>query len=429
MTEATDSPEPSAVGDEPILAPFAAWIVKPEWADLVISRAYDTFSPDQRREVAAENQYSYMNVTRSPEDLLPGHTATIDELVSEGVSAFRRLLNAEAFEPTDQPCFYVYRMTTHGRSQTGIVGTMPVSALSDGRVRIHENVRPDRTTLLTRHIIEVGATSSPIALTFRSGHAYSNLVDELTTGEPALDHLARDSNVRHEMWIVPLERTGEVAAIFENKIMYLTDGHHRAAAAVAAQAQMSDDPAFARTLAIAFPDDHLRIEAFHRMAADSAGRPPEAIVEALREAVSLEEVPGPNQARPTRSGEVGVYVDGHWYRFQLPGPAGATPVDRLDVERLRVHVLDPILGADELGQSGAVGYVAEPTGIDSLVHRCDADDLAGFLVHPTSIEELMAVADAGKLMPPKSSYVAPKPCAGVFLRILGTGATAYLEPS
>ena len=99
------------------------------------------------------------------------------------------------------------------------------------------------------------------------------------------------------------------------------------------------------------------------------------------------------------------------------------------MERLRVSIIEPVLGADELGQTGAVGYVAEPTGIDSLIRRCDADGLVGFLVHPTSIEELMAVADASQLMPPKSSYVAPKPCAGVFLRVLGTGATAYLEPS
>ena len=124
-----------------------------------------------------------------------------------------------------------------------------------------------------------------------------------------------------------------------------------------------------------------------------------------------------------------MYLAGRWYHFLLPPPADFTPVDRLDVERLRVTVIEPVLGADELGQTGAVGYVAEPTGIESLVRRCDAAGLFGFIVHPTSIEELMAVADAGQLMPPKSSYVAPKPCAGVFLRVLGAGATAYLEPS
>jgi uncharacterized protein (DUF1015 family) len=437
-TEPTTDAEPTAEAEptagterssEPIMAPFAGWIIKPEWADLVISRAYDTFSPDQRREIAAENRYNYVNVTRSPEDLLPGYTATIDELVAEGVSAFRRLLSAEAFQPTGQPSFYVYRMTTHGRSQTGVVGTIPVSALSDGRVRVHENVRPDRTALLTRHLMEVGATSSPIALTFRNEPAYSTLVGELTTGPPALDHLARDSDVRHEMWIVPIERTGEVAALLADRVMYLTDGHHRAAAAIAARDARPDDPPFARTLAIAFPEDHLRIDAFHRMVADSLGRPPADIVEAISAVVSLEEVPGLNEAHPTRSGDVGMYLAGRWYHLELPDPVGHGPVDRLDVEVLRTFVLDPILGADELGQSGAVGYVAEPTGIASLVHRCDADGLVGFVVHPTSIEELMAVADAGQLMPPKSSYVAPKPCAGVFLRVLGVGATAYLEPS
>ena len=396
------------MNSEPIFAPFSGWIVKPEWADLVISRAYDTFSPDQRREVAAANQYSYMNVTRSPEDLLPGHTATIDQLVAEGVAAFRRLLSSEAFDPTGEPSFYLYRMTTHGRSQTGVVGTMPNSALRDGRIRIHENVRPDRTTLLTRHIIEVGATSSPIALTFRSGPNYSALIGELTTGEPVLDHLARDSDVRHEIWIAPIDRIAEVAAIFHDKILYLTDGHHRAAAAVAAEAEMEGEPAFTRTLAIAFPDDHVRIEAFHRVVTDAARRPPDAVLADLRSVAGIDEVAGLDDARPTRAGEVGMYLDGHWYHFELPGPAADTPVDRLDVERLRACMLDPIMGANELGQSGAVGYVAEPTGIDSLIRRCDADGLVGFIVHPTSIEELMAVADARQLMPPKSSYVAPK---------------------
>jgi len=417
------------MSEERLIAPFAGWIVKPQWADLVISRAHDTFSPDQRREIAAANQYSYMNVTRSPEDLMPGHTATIDELVAEGVAAFKRLLAAGAFEPSDEALFYVYRMTTIGRSQTGVVGTVPVSGILDRRVRVHENVRPDRTTLLTRHLMEVGATSSPIALTFRNGPDYSTMIDELTAGTPTLDHLARDSDVRHELWVVPLERTEEVASLFDDRILYLTDGHHRAAAAVAAAAQMKDNPAFARILAIAFPDDHLRIEAFHRVVADASGRSPEAILAALRAAAEIDEVPGPNEARPTRSSEVGMYLAGRWYRFELPRPATETPVDRLDVERLRAWVIDPILGADELGESGAVGYVAEPTGIDSLVRRCTTDGLIGFVVHPTSVEELMAVADAGQLMPPKSSYVAPKPSAGVFLRVLGTGATAYLEPS
>jgi uncharacterized protein (DUF1015 family) len=414
---------------EPLLAPFSGWIVKPEWADLVISRAYDTFSPDQRREVAAANRYSYMNVTRSPEDLLPGHTATIDQLVAEGVAAFRRLLASEAFDPTGEPSFYLYRMTTHGRSLTGVVGTMPNSGLDDGRIRTHENVRPDRTTLLTRHIIEVGATSSPIALTFRSGPNYSTLIGELTIGEPVLDHLARDSDVRHEIWIVPIERIAEVAAIFDDKVLYLTDGHHRAAAAVAAESEMDGEAAFTRTLAIAFPDDHVRIEAFHRVVADAARRPPESVLEALRMVAGIDEVAGLDDARPTRAGEVGMYLAGHWYHFELPAPIAETPLDRLDVERLRSCMLDPIMGAEELGQAGAVGYVAEPTGIDSLIRRCDEDGLVGFVMHPTSIEELMAVADARQLMPPKSSYVAPKPCAGVFLRVLGTGATAYLDPS
>ncbi|MFQ5558748.1 MAG: DUF1015 family protein, partial [Acidimicrobiales bacterium] len=141
MTAArSDSPRSDA-----LFSPFAGWLVREEWASDVIMGAYDSFSPEERRAIAIANPYSYVNITRSPEDLHPGESASVEDLAAEGAAALRRLLDADVFAPTGRPALYVYRMNTMENTQTGVVGTVPVARFADGRVRTHENVRPSRT--------------------------------------------------------------------------------------------------------------------------------------------------------------------------------------------------------------------------------------------------------------------------------------------
>ncbi len=421
---------------EPMLSPFAGWLVKPEWADRVISRAYDNLTPGQRRSIVRGNPYSYVNVTRSSEDLLDDEDLSLDRLVNQGAAALTRLLDAEVFAPTGRRALYLYRLTHARGSQTGLICTVAVSGFDEGRIRIHEGVREDRTKLLTSHLVGVGATSHPVALTVRAwaDSEYATLLDEVAESRPA--ELEFGSKlVHHQIWTVPAEMTGKLLRALDDKVLYVTDGHHRSAAAQRALARDPEDPVLSHTLAAIFPHSQLHVEAYHRVVADQNHDSHDDCLWALRSRASymggeLERVPAAEDARPRHRGEVGVYAAGSWHRLTLPPPdSEAGALDALDVDRLRRLVLDPVLGAEELAATGAVDYVPDTAGLDELIRRCEEADRIGFVMYPLSVDELLAVADEGSRMPPKSSFFSPKPRAGAFLRVLGRGATAHLEPS
>ena len=421
---------------EPMLEPFAGWLVKPEWADRVISRAYDNLTPGQRRSIVRDNPYSYVNVTRSGEDVLDDENLSLDNLVTQGAAALTRLLDAEVFAPTGRRALYLYRLTHTRGSQTGMICTVAVNGFDDGRILIHEGVREDRAELLTAHLTGVGATSHPVALTVRAwaDSEYAALLDETAGAVPADLEFGSDL-VRHQIWTVPAELTDKLLEALDGKVLYVTDGHHRSAAAQRALASDPASPVLSRTLAAVFPHSQLHVEAYHRVAADQHHDNHNDCLRAMQSRVSyrggeLERVPTADDARPRHRGEVGVYAAGSWHRLTLPPPdSEAGALDSLDVDRLRRQVLDPVLGADELAATGTVGYVPDTAGLDELIRRCDAADRLGFVMYPLSVDELLAVADEGSRMPPKSSFFNPKPRAGAFLRVLGQGATAHLDPS
>ncbi|NDH84448.1 MAG: DUF1015 family protein, partial [Acidimicrobiia bacterium] len=188
---------------ERLFEPFAGWLIRPEWAARVIAGAYDTKSPAERREIVSTNPYSYLGVTRSAEDLAPGDDADEAELLRRGADTLTTILNADAFAPTDHAALYAYRLTYAGHSQLGVVGALAVDAFHDGRVLTHENVRPNRAKLLSGHLQQVGATSSPIALTRRPDPAVAAVLAVLavaTEREPQVHHIVEE--VLHEVWVL-----------------------------------------------------------------------------------------------------------------------------------------------------------------------------------------------------------------------------------
>ncbi len=413
---------------ELLVAPFAGWVVHPDWAERVISRAYDNLSPLQRQALVASNPYSYMNVTRSRDDLFDNTDLSHDDLVGEGAAALARLLNAKAFTPTGRPALYLYRLSHKQGVQTGVVCTVPVGGFDDGRIRIHERVHDERAALLTSHLQGVGATSSPIAMAVRSSADLYQLLFDIASAAPA-DLEFGSTAVRHQVWTVPDHCTDALVAAFDNQVLYVTDGHHRSAAAVRALDAEPNDPVLARTLAVVFPDDQLHVQSFHRMANDQHDRSPEDCLAALDDVAEVTPVFSSMQARPQKRGMAGLYLGGSWHQLELPPAVGNGAVNGLDVERLRKSVLNPVLGADELGVPGGVEYLPASLGFDEMARRCDAENRVGFALHPMTVRELMAVADENGLMPPKSSFFAPKPRSGVFLRVLGRGATTHLPAS
>lgn len=411
----------------PLFAPFQGWLINDEWADRVIAGAYDSKTPDERRSAVADNPYSFFGVTRSIEDLQPHERATEDDLLRMGAETLTRILDAGAFSPSDHPAFYAYRLVYGDHTQTGVVGALAVDGLRDGRVLTHENVRPARASLLGRHLEVVGATSSPIALTHPPDEGVRTILQGAAARPADVDHVVED--VQHLIWTLTTEESAAVTDLLADQPVFVTDGHHRSAAALAGRDAHPDDPSFARTLAVLFPADEVRVEAFHRRAIDVDRREPDDLLAALATVGSVTNDRSMTEAQPLQRGDIGVYHHGHWATLSLDQLERPSALASLDVERLRRDVIGHVLGIDELGAHSGVDYVPGPSGIGELVARCDADGMLGFTVFPTDINDLMAVAEAGELMPPKSSYFAPKPRSGVFLRVLGCGATAHLPPS
>ena len=412
---------------EALFTGFRGWLIRPDWADRVVAGAYDAKTPAERRAIVEANPDSYFGVTRSREDLAAGDDRSDDDLLGLGAATLSRLLQLDAFEQADHRAVFTYRLDFRGHSQTGVVGALHLDGLRDGRVLTHENVRPERAQLLGRHLDIVGATSSPIALTHDPDPALAAILESVIDGDPALDHVVE--KVRHRIWTMSAEATGQVEELLADATVYVTDGHHRSAAALFGRDAHPADPAFARTLGVLFPSNQLRVQAFHRRAPDRDQRTTDDLIAALATVGTIETVPDLEAATPRRRGEVGVYVRGAWFKLVFDPLERPTALASLDVERLRRDVIGHVLGVDELADDPDVDYVPGPAGVGELVGRCDADGQIGFVVYPTEIADLMAVAAAGDLMPPKSSYFAPKPRSGVFLRMLGSGATAHLEPS
>jgi len=402
-----------------VLRAFPGLVIDPAWADRVTTGPYDAYTPKQRAAVADANPYSFLHVTRSQEDVPPDRRDDIDGLIAGCAAAMQRIYDAGAYLAHDRPSLFLYRMEIGDHAQTGILGLVPVTGADDRRILRHESVRPGRADLLTRHLLEVGMSSSPISLTYRTDDALDAVIAACSAGRPILE--STSEGVHQTVWAVVGEDADALMDTMGDRTLYVTDGHHRLAAAVEALARVAPtdpDHPLQWTEAVLFPDAEMLVLPFHRRVGDRAGRGTEAILEALADCGSLQPRADATDARPTGPGTVGVYVGGRWFSLELPPAVGYRAVDRLDVSRLQDGVLAPTFGITDPGSDPMIDYIPEPVGLAALVRRCDADNRVGFVVHATSVAELMAVADDSDLMPPKSSYFEPKPRSGVFVRRL-----------
>ena len=411
-----------------VLRPFPGLVVDPAWADRVTTGPYDAYSPTQRAAIAEANPYSFLNVTRSQEDVPPGRRDDIDGLIAECAGSMQRIYDAGAYVPHDAPSLFLYRLATADHVQTGIMGLVPVTEPGDRRVLRHEAVRPGRANLLTRHLLEVGMSSSPISLTYRTDDALDAIVAACCNDDPVLE--STSDGVHQMVWAVSGAAADTLANALGERPLYVTDGHHRLAAAVEARTRnpgLADDHPLQWTQAVLFPDAEMLVLPFHRRVGDRARRSADELVDSLSGVGDLVPCPGIEEARPSGPGSVGVYLAGRWFSMDLPPASGRRAVDLLDVARLQDGVLAPVFGIEDPGSDPMIDYVPEPVGINALIERCDADSRVGFIVHATSVAEMMAVADEDGLMPPKSSYFEPKPRSGVFVRRLdrerSSGAT------
>ncbi|MDP7551313.1 MAG: DUF1015 family protein [Acidimicrobiales bacterium] len=408
-----------------LLRPFPGLVIRPEWADTVTTGPYDAYSPAERAAIAAVNQFSFLHVTRSQEDVAPERRYDIEGLLNGCSAAMQQLYEVDAYVTHDEPALFLYRLEMSrpdegpeaSHVQTGIMGLVPVTEESDRRILRHEAVRPGRTDLLAMHLTTVGASSSPVSLTFRGSGELAAEIERLCSAAPELE--SDDDGIRQTVWSITGSDADNLIDLIGDRTLYVTDGHHRLAAAATARSRSADpDGPLGWTQAVLFPDFEMLVLPFHRIVVDQSDRTTSELLEALSTVGSVESRADADSARPSVPGVIGLYLGGSWYSLTLPEASGRRPVDLLDVSRLQDSVLTPLFGIADVASDPSITYVPDPLGLDALVERCDDRRGIGFVMYPTSVDELMAVADADERMPPKSSYFEPKPRSGVFVRRL-----------
>ena len=406
--------------------PFICIRPRGEMAARTAALPYDVYNRQEACEAVKGNPYSFLNIDR-PETQFPAEVDTYDDRVYEKA---RELLDSQIKEGiyvTDpDPAYYLYELTMDGRSQTGIVACSSIDDYVNGVVKKHENTREDKEIDRIRHVDTVNAQTGPIFLAYRQNETLKAIVAE-EKAKPALYDFVSDDGIRHRVWKIndPAQTEAIEAAFAAIPATYIADGHHRAASAVkvglkrrAENPGYTGEEPFNYFLSVLFPDEELMILPYNRVVKDLNGLSREQFFEAVKEKFELEEI-GKEPYAPAEKGTFGMYLDNTWYALKvLPQYKSADPVKGLDVSILQDQLLGPVLGIGDPRTDKRIDFIGGIRGLKELERRVSEDMEIAFSMYPTSIEELLAVADAGLLMPPKSTWFEPKLRSGLFIHRL-----------
>lgn len=392
-----------------LVHPFRAVRPKPELAAKIAAVPYDVVNADEARALAADNPYSFLHVSRAEIDL-PADTNPYADAVYAAAARQFDTLRRHAMVEDPEPAMYFYRLRMGDHEQTGLAAVYSVDDYLHDIVKKHEKTRPDKEDDRTRHIIELRAQTGPVFLTYRHQAAIDAIAARVCAGPPLYDLVAPDG-VGHTLWTCDADAIAGLQAAFAAlPALYIADGHHRAASAMRAHQRfgVGDNAAeHAWFLAVAFPDDQTQILPYNRLIKDLQGRSPAQFLDALRAACAVRDG-GP--ATPARKGECAMFLDGHWYTIDLEAEAHAgDPIKSLDVSLLHDAVLAPLLGVGDERTDKRIDFVGGIRGTKELEGAVASGRAAvAFSMYPVTVPELMAIADAGSIMPPKSTWFEPK---------------------
>jgi uncharacterized protein (DUF1015 family) len=406
----------------PLVRPFAALRPTPAHAAAVIAPPYDVVTTAEARALAAGRPQSFLHISRPEIDLADGTSPYSDAAYARGAANLARLVADGVLVRDDAPSFYVYRMTTGEHTQTGVALVGSVRAYVEQRIRRHELTRPDKENDRMRNIATLNAQTGPVLLAYRANAALGALVTAATSSAP-LFTVTGPNEVVHTVWRVAAPAAvAELAAAFEGLgTLYIADGHHRSAAAarVAAERRGAAGASHEFFLAVAFPHDEMRVLDYNRVVRDLNGRSPDLLLARIRESFAVTAAPG--RVAPARPKTFGMYLAGRWYELEASAALMPRhdPVASLDVSLLQDRLLGPLLGIGDPRTDARIDFVGGVRGLLELERRVDTGSAAvAFALHPTRMVELMAVADAGKLMPPKSTWFEPKLADGLLSHVL-----------
>jgi uncharacterized protein (DUF1015 family) len=389
--------------------PFAALRPKPELAGRICELPYDVMSSDEARRMAAGNSLSFLHVSKPEIDLPPGTNLYSPEVYAKGKENFSRLIHEDSLRQDAKPFFYLYRQIMGKHSQIGLVAVASCEEYLRGVVKKHELTRPDKEDDRVRHIETLNSQTGPVFLTYRAQAALDDFVAKKISEQPAIDFTAPDG-VRHTSWVIcdPAQIKFIENEFSKIPALYIADGHHRSAAAARVFQSRKGAGQSACFLSVIFPHNQMQILPYNRVLKDLNGLSPEQLLEKLDGAFIIK---SPGAATPTRKHELGLYLRGQWHTLNFRPRFAATtdPIEKLDVTLLQKYVLDPIFGIADPRTSTRINFVGGIRGTAELEKLVDGGFYAcAFSMFPTSIEDLMAIADAGGIMPPKSTWFEPK---------------------
>jgi uncharacterized protein (DUF1015 family) len=401
------------------LKPFAALRPKPELAAQICELPYDVMSSDEARAMAAGNPLSFLHVSKPEIDLPAGTDLYSAAVYAQGKENFSRLIAQGALQRDAQPGFYLYRQVMGRHAQVGLVAAASCEEYLANIIKKHEFTRPDKEDDRVRHIETLNSQTGPVFLTYRAVAAFDEFVARKIAGTPAVDFTAKDG-VRHTSWTIA---SADEINFVENQFaqipfLYIADGHHRSAAAARVFQSRAGAGHSGQFLAVIFPHNQMQILPYNRVLKDLNGLTPAELLKKLEEVFNIIRL---GVATPTRKHELGIFMNRRWHTltFKPKLTAGKDPIEQLDVSLLQNLVLAPLFGIDDPRTSKKINFVGGIRGTAELEKLVNGGEYAcAFSMFPTSIEDLMSIADAGGIMPPKSTWFEPKLRDAMFCHLI-----------
>ena len=406
--------------------PFKAIRPAPALADKVAALPYDVMSSSEAREMVVGNPYSFLHVDKAEIDLPLGTDLYAPIVYETAKNNLYRMIEEGTFITDDKPCFYVYRQIMNGRAQTGIVGCASIDDYMNNIIKKHELTRADKEEDRCRHVDICDANTGPIFLTYKANEAINSVCAKYMALPPVYDFVS--DGVAQTVWVIDgAEDIETVAAAFDSTpCLYIADGHHRSASAVRVGKKRREQyPDYDGTeefnffLSVLFPDEQLYIMDYNRVVADLCGNTEAQFMEKISEKFDIAEMPRPQKSMEEKH-TFGMFLGGKWYKLTAKeGTFDSTDaVEALDVSILQKNLLSPILGIGDPRTDKRIDFIGGIRGISELEKRVNEGMAVAFAMCPTSIDELMDIADAGRIMPPKSTWFEPKLLSGLFIHRL-----------
>lgn len=405
-----------------VIKPFQAYRPKKGLEKKIAALPYDVYDREEALAEVTKEPLSFLKIDRA-ETNFPKTVDTYDSCVYEkAAELLNEMIKQEYFMQDHTECYYLYEQIMDGRSQTGIVACASIEDYCNQVIKKHENTRADKEEDRIRHVDACSAQTGPIFLAYRSSEKIDQLTAEVKKEAPEYDFVSEDG-ITHKVWVIsdPQKAKTITDAFAAMDSIYIADGHHRCASAVkvglkrkAQNPHHTGEEEYNRFLSVLFPDKELMIMDYNRVIKDKNGKSREELFEQIQKTFSITPN-GAEACRPDSRGNIGMYIDGEWYRLSFLGKRSENPVEALDVSILQDHILCPLLQIDDPKTNERIEFVGGIRGLEELERRADKYDGIAFSMYPTDIKELFAVADAGLLMPPKSTWFEPKLRSGLFI--------------